>query len=78
MSAAKPQPKKRIPRNLARELVLASIERVETVSAEYLRMNGDATVGPVELQRQKALVESREREFGWQWKNVKRLLTEKD
>ncbi|HYT08962.1 MAG TPA: hypothetical protein VEL77_15060 [Rugosimonospora sp.] len=73
-----PETKDLLPRERAKELVLAAIGRIETSRAQYLKMNADARIGPVDLQKQKAQIRQFENEFGWQWQNVKRLLTEMD
>lgn len=64
--------------DLCRDLVLAAIKRCEVADQLRRKAQADPASSSKERQQELDLFESCQREFGWQWRNVKRLLEEKE
>lgn len=62
----------------ARQCVLAAIERVEYAEQRWREKNLEPGASSAERQRALAVKQTWETEFGWQWRNVKALLAEKE
>ena len=60
------------------ELVMAAIHRIEEAGSRFREVNADPTAGPGAIAGAREDMETMEHEFGWQWKNVRAVLTAKE
>lgn len=56
------------------DLIMAAIHRVETAVQHFKAVNADARMTPAICEDAKAQLANSEREFGWQWRNVRAVL----
>lgn len=66
----------RVTLECARDLVLAAIERIKVAKQEHLNAQANPRSSTIAREMARGRYDEVRAQFGWQWENVERLLTE--